>query len=73
MKYKNGQIETVGDSYAKGDPQVWNDIKKKKEENLGVCLSSCIQTNVVFFTVIYIIFVHITENLCNVYFKIFML
>jgi hypothetical protein len=31
MKYKNGQIETVGDSYAKVIPQVW---KLSKEEEM---------------------------------------
>jgi hypothetical protein len=32
MKYKNGHIETVGDSYAKIDPQMWKQHKEREEE-----------------------------------------
>jgi hypothetical protein len=34
MKCKNGQIKAVGDSYAKVDPQDWNDLRKKKNKKI---------------------------------------
>jgi hypothetical protein len=36
MKHKNGQMEKVGDSYAKANPQVW---KQHKEEEVHQCKS----------------------------------
>jgi hypothetical protein len=35
MKCKNGQIETVGDSYTKVDLQVWKQHKEEEEEEEG--------------------------------------
>jgi hypothetical protein len=31
MKRKNGQIETVGDSYAKVDPQIWKRLEGEED------------------------------------------
>jgi hypothetical protein len=35
MKCKNGQIETVGDYYTKGNSHVWKQIEEKEEEGGG--------------------------------------
>jgi hypothetical protein len=36
MKSKTGQIQTVGDYYAKVDPHVWKQLKEEEEEETGL-------------------------------------
>jgi hypothetical protein len=37
MKYKDGQIESVGDSCAEVDPQVWKQFKEKEFILTNLC------------------------------------